>query len=671
MATIPVKRTASTRVAPLPAGKTGANLGPGLGSQVADVLEAGAAAGFSFAQEQAKATRRIHAREDTVKKVRSINGVREQAEELFQSELSGGDFADSNRVKVLQQTIDGLLVQAENNTTFALNESRFLHQEALAGVRSEFRAKVVEAGLKGSRDLLNRNAVEEIGRLSADLAGNPAALPDTNAAFDDFLDDNFADGFSPEQTALMKANGRRSFATATVEFHLGNAQWDAALEVMRNPLVAPFLGDAATKLRVRVFAGQGAAAKERAIIDQKFQTLDRLGITVTPGIAVGVVTGMNLTGTRLTFAQEAAEINAVLREVDPNHPGLSVEQLELLGDVRAPLEGGNSLEAFQSRAVLDFTQRILAGERLNSTEIIALQFYAGALQRPDKEGNIVAAAGATRAALRSVGLDAGLLNTPEGRQQFEATLASYGPATPTRPEQAGAAQPIEEGQLSPEQEATGQPDFSEEANSFDAVADDVVRLSEPGSETTFFEVADKLTGIASGFSQAVSRIAIIGNFVKSRQVRAARAAYNLFGNDLIAAMQRTERFGKAERDQVQKLVTAIDTSFAKDPEAVRGDMIGLDDYLLGREKDLRATMAEGVVSAKQFRDNKDALEELVRLRSKLGVPPLVKTMEDLRWVKENMGLTFGDTVRREDGSFSTITVPIPKPRPEQEQEQEQ
>jgi hypothetical protein len=161
----------------------------------------------------------------------------------------------------------------------------------------------------------------------------------------------------------------------------------------------------------------------------------------------------------------------------------------------------------------------------------------------------------------------------------------------------------------------------------------------------FFDLAELITGPVSGVEQSVSEIPWVGQYFQAAEVRQARQAFNLLKPAVAAVLRRTDRYGDAERKDISARLDNLDSHFLTEPQAMRNDMIGLDNWLAGEEQYYSETIEkEGEVSGQRYRDLQDQLNAIKFIRKVLGVPPTINSEEEYHEMVRERGLKPGDKV---------------------------
>lgn len=540
----------------------------------------------------------------------------------------------------------------------------------IEGLRNQYNSAIAERGIAAGKAAMNEAARIKETELTSLITANPQALPDALLAWEQWVNQNYAPAMNPAEEAAVRQAGTENLATAAIDFLIINRQYDEALSEMQKPAIASMLSDGRSRnLRLKIYAGQGEAEKIAAEAAAKLDTLRQFGINESDPnwsrIAVAATTGITLPAAKKTFGDEINEVNDALAQIGA--PPLTAEQIREAADANVTNTGGSdifgrSLEGRLLGELRDLGPAITAGFA-TPQEIDDFVFMAGALAgRIDRDGNKFQLPASIREGLHALGIDPTALTSDAGISQLQ---QARGQGAVGAPSTADGTPAPEAGtvQASPEVLAQIDQTSNEILSVGEAVPTTPDGTAEPSAmlremerrSVNIFGMADLVRGIVPSVGRTVADLPVIGDILPAPQMNQAKQAVDLFINTSIVGLQRTDRFGSAEREDLIARLNRIGPAFLGNPNTFRDSMMALDDVLAVEEAFVQDTLSrEGAVSGKQFNELKDRMNVIQQIRAIAGVPPLVTSTEEFDAAIRDRQLGPDDLVRLPDNRLVTV-----------------
>jgi hypothetical protein len=146
---------------------------------------------------------------------------------------------------------------------------------------------------------------------------------------------------------------------------------------------------------------------------------------------------------------------------------------------------------------------------------------------------------------------------------------------------------------------------------------------------TIFELAGKVTGPVPAAMDALGKVPIVGEFINSPEMTQARNAITASRRDYIKSMQNNPKYAEGERKAIED-ETNIDFSIIDTPAAFKNRLIGIDDALAVRESNSLKTAQNKNVPVEERKQALATFNTIQNFRLTLGVPPRVKSVEEVK-----------------------------------------
>jgi len=145
---------------------------------------------------------------------------------------------------------------------------------------------------------------------------------------------------------------------------------------------------------------------------------------------------------------------------------------------------------------------------------------------------------------------------------------------------------------------------------------------------TFFGVADLVAGPVSALKALGGRTPGIGAAFRPEDVEQARSAVSFMIGDLVRVLSKNPKFAEGERKQIRGELN-LDPSAFDTVGAYRSRIIAMGGILEQRAKDALA-VSQQATSAAVARQAVDEYAALTVFHKNLGIPPIMKTPEEVR-----------------------------------------
>lgn len=154
-------------------------------------------------------------------------------------------------------------------------------------------------------------------------------------------------------------------------------------------------------------------------------------------------------------------------------------------------------------------------------------------------------------------------------------------------------------------------------------------------EPTLFVAAERGTGIIPVTANWLSKFPFLGNIAPGEQQAVTFVSNSI--NQLNRAIATNPRFAEGERQQIQRELDLF-PKIIDNPEAFRNRLIGLDDLLIRLRREAAEKSVDPSIAVKDQIEARDKVSEVDKIRSLMGVPKRVTSIEDFRQLP--IGSTF-------------------------------
>jgi len=154
-------------------------------------------------------------------------------------------------------------------------------------------------------------------------------------------------------------------------------------------------------------------------------------------------------------------------------------------------------------------------------------------------------------------------------------------------------------------------------------------------EPTLFVAAERGTGIIPVTANWLSKFPFLGNIAPGEQQAVTFVSNSI--NQLNRAIATNPRFAEGERQQIQRELDLF-PKVIDNPEAFRNRLIGLDDLLIRLRREAAEKSVDPSIAVKDQIEARDKVSEVDKIRSLMGVPRRVTSIEDFRQLP--IGSTF-------------------------------
>lgn len=555
---------------------------------------------------------RIRNRESTVEAVRTLGEVRQTVEDEYRRLETESDFSKPETVEAYRAFVDDAI--GRNLEGFGGNlDSRARLTERLEGLRSEAISLAASTSVQEQRRLVAFNTESGIGRIAAKAFDAPGDIEAYMQEADELLTD-MAPALSEAETRVYRVAARSQITKSAVEGLIAHGAFDDAERILTQPGMAEFLGpDDMRRLRFGITSQRVAEERQRNAFADQIASVER-------------VVGPLSREQKLHLAGLAPKVSAPTPA--QNAAGMIAMAELILG---RPLNENEVLSAFKletgSGAQDNPFGAGIHGRALSIIEDLSEAFAMG-ITTPEEERRLESAITALKSADPSTGMrftdpPAYLIDALEARG-LDADAVLYGEASILP--RAGGAPPS--GTAAPRGQSP-------------------VSLDLLPGERTMWDMASDVTGVVPSIVAALHKVPGMTAFLPESDIVQSRASFRLMRNEITQAFQNNPRYAIAEWQRVMADLD-IDPAVFDNPARLQSALIGLDRTLEARERDALVRLQDRGIS----RDYRSALRDLVALigplRSRLAVPPLMRTPD------EAMRLPPGSSFRTPDGQLMRV-----------------
>lgn len=147
------------------------------------------------------------------------------------------------------------------------------------------------------------------------------------------------------------------------------------------------------------------------------------------------------------------------------------------------------------------------------------------------------------------------------------------------------------------------------------------------AQPTLFTAAERGTGIIPVTASWLSKFPFLGNIAPGEQ-QAVTFVSNAI-NQLNRGIATNPRFAEGERQQIQRELDLF-PKVLDNPDAFRNRLIGLDELLIRLRGEAAQKSVDSSIAVKDQIEARDKVSEIDKIRSLMGVPARVTSIEDFR-----------------------------------------
>lgn len=144
---------------------------------------------------------------------------------------------------------------------------------------------------------------------------------------------------------------------------------------------------------------------------------------------------------------------------------------------------------------------------------------------------------------------------------------------------------------------------------------------------TLFGAAERGTGIIPVTAAWLSKFPFMGNIAPGEQQATTFIGNSV--NQLNRAIATNPRFAEGERQQIQRELDLF-PKLLDNPDAFRNRLIGLDELMTRLRQEAAAKAVDQSIAVKDQIEAREKVADLDKIRSLMGVPPRVRSLEDFR-----------------------------------------
>jgi hypothetical protein len=519
---------------------------------------------------------RIQNRADVISRARDLASVNKEIGNAYAKWQTEDDGTDPNAIERFGVTASEFISNAVKNHAGSA-DSKAMLEARLEGLRMQYGSQASIFALNQQQELVDQTIAERVGALAARVAADPRELP---AAFASLKADiaDMAPALTPGKEAKSLRQGESLIIRTAVQTMIDKGSVAEAKNLLdTTPNIGQILDpNDGIKLRSAIakYEVEEFRAKNKGNLALRTAT-QILGYELSEQQREKLA-GVDLSGTL------SGRIVAIEERIGPLNP----EQIKRL----AKIDGG------------DFGSGLM-GRSLSIITDDAPSFAAGLLE-PNADRRYLAAVNQYTQPVTAPNPDTGVLETrsPTLPQFVVEALQRRGLEVPN----------------------SKPPGIMEGAG----------RTPSQGTTTltggkTIFELAGKVTGPVPAAMDALGKVPIVGEFINSPEMTQARNAITASRRDYIKSMQNNPKYAEGERKAIED-ETNIDFSIIDTPAAFKNRLIGIDDALAVRESNSLKTAQNKNVPVEERKQALATFNTIQNFRLTLGVPPRVKSVEEVK-----------------------------------------
>ena len=158
-----------------------------------------------------------------------------------------------------------------------------------------------------------------------------------------------------------------------------------------------------------------------------------------------------------------------------------------------------------------------------------------------------------------------------------------------------------------------------------------------------------VTGPVGGAVEAIGATPGVGDFFDPFEATQDRAFAQGFANDVVRVLQNSPRFVDKERQDVKNEL-GLDPKLFDTTNAYMGRLIAVDDQLQERLTDAVKTLSNrGRIGVEDAKRAQTMINDIVNIRERMGLPPRVNNVAELRKKIADQVLKPGDPFIDQNG----------------------
>lgn len=563
-----------------------------------------------------EAAARAFTRQDAVERVKISSSFESFASETLEQFQTERDISDLETVREYGKALSEKQAELLSSHRGSF-DSRAQLEMRLEDARARFSGEIAGRSLKAQTELADQYMTEQQSRVSAMTYDDPNSYEAARELWRTEVQE-MSGAYTEAQTRAMLIGGDAQIAKSAVQGMLDRGDYDNAESfLMREDIQGLMSPDVQRQIRSRITVQRIAEQKENdALASQQRQYEAFLGRPLTQ---IEKLKMLNIEPERgpVTFAQQIGQIEQVL--------GRSLSEGEVLS--AAKISSGGSADPALGNSI--------AGLSLGIMEELV-------------EGHI-----------------AGIL-TPQQERRLQNAVTHYTqPRTMADPE-TGLPTTIKP-ELPPFMaDALAQRPFpGREAEAEAEPGPENPGPLEIGSRETFYDRADKFTGVGPAVASGLRNTPFVGGLMPESfgDITRTRQELPIVIREIVTALRSNPRFAEGERKDIEADL-AINPAIFDNPAAFKDRLIGIDDALALRERNARAVSESPRASLAERQKANDILDLVMPVRAKLGVPPFVSSVNDAQRMLEAGLLKPGQQIRTPGGVRFVPDMPAAQGAPE-------